>query len=150
MIDTDTLSNDNLLAQWEHAKQSLDNIKANEMHLRKAVSKRFFPKPEKGTQRMSLQNGWALKLVHKLNYNLPKYEDVKAAQLKIRALGNEGTFLADRLVKFSADLSVSEFNKLNDQCKEGNGTAIAAMKVITDILTITDAAPELKLEAPAS
>lgn len=148
MIDTDVLSEPALLAQWEHAKRTLDVAKETEMHLRMAVGKRFFPTPKEGAQHRILPDGRDLKLVFKLNYNLGKYEDVKQAQLRMIAAGNEGPFLADRLIKFSADCSVSEYRKLDDEVKKGNGTAIECMKALNTVLTIKPGAPTLEIGEP--
>lgn len=148
MIDTDKLSDDLLLAHWEGAKKDFAQAKDDEMVLRMAVGKRFFPTPKEGTQHRILPDGRDLKLVFKLSYNLGKYEDVKQAQLRMIAAGNEGPFLADRLIKFSADCSVSEYRKLDDEVKKGNGTAIEVMNALNTVLTIKPGAPTLEIGEP--
>ena len=144
---------DQLLSQWIAAKDQLAVIKETEMELRKQVQAMLFPNPVKGTQRYELGGGYKVKLVHKLNYKLgnkdlvdpdngnkiPVNDQVEAVMNEIEKCGNEGAFLVDRLIKTSYDLSVSEYEKLeNDQIK----------KLIDSILITSDAAPTLELETP--
>lgn len=145
------VSNDALIVSWREVAANLAALKDTEMELRKAVTQRMFPDPDKGTQRYDLGNGWQLKLVHKLNYKLPgktENDKIDAVSDQIEKIGNEGAFILDRLVKWSAELSVSEYNKLKDDAKAGSGTARSIEKLIDTILTISPAAPTLELEPP--
>lgn len=147
---------DALISSWTTAKADLETIKAREMELRKQVTDLLFPNPVKGTQRTPLNNGWAIKLVHKVNVKLgdkDKRDDkgdliavqdqVEAVMDAIEKTGNEGAFLVERLIKTQYDLSESEYKKLTD-----SGTHKAIKKLLDDIIITTDASPSLELEEP--
>ena len=145
---------DAAIVAWRKAKSVLEAAKESEMDLRKQVTQMLFPNPVKGTQRFPLGEGYAVKLVHKINYKLgdatltdkktgakvkiaDQVENVMAA---IEKCGNEGAFLVDRLIKTQYDLSVSEYNLLDE------GSQVK--KLIDSILITSDASPTLELEAP--
>ena len=127
-----------LLGAWHTAKTALENAKETEMELRKQVQKMFFPTPEKGTQRVDLAMGYKLKLVHKINYTLGNNDLVNKALDEMAAVGNEGTFIAERLVSWKPSLSVREYDALNPQYKA----------IINKVLTTSDGAPTLEIEEP--
>ena len=127
-----------LLADWRLWKDSLAIAKEKELELRKQVQKMFFPTPEKGTQRVGLPNGYKLKLVHKINYTLGNNDLVNKALDEMSAVGNEGTFIAERLVSWKPSLSVREYDALNPQYKA----------IINKVLTTSDGAPTLEIEEP--
>jgi ADP-dependent phosphofructokinase/glucokinase len=134
------------LLQWEDAKATLEFAKAEEMRLRKEVVDLFADESKlKGTENVELEDGAKLKIVKKLNYKLDSdIEKVETALDKIEALGAEGKFIADRLVKWTADLSVSEYNKLDELGEDG-----AKYKAIIDeVLEIKSGAPTVELVEP--
>ena len=145
---------DKLIQSWMTARSTLETAKESEMELRKEVTALLFPNPVKGTQRFELGNGYKVKLVHKINYKLgdPNLVDKKTgAKVKvtdqvenvmaaIEKCGNEGAFLVDRLIKTSYDLSVSEYNQLDE------GSQVK--KIVDAILITSDASPVLELEQP--
>ncbi len=117
---------DNLLQSWQKAKDTLALAKETEMDLRKQVQQMLFPNPVKGTQRYDLGGGYAVKLVHKINYTLGDKDmtDKNGAKIKVQEqveqvmnaiekCGNEGAFLVERLIKTQYDLAISEYNKLD-------------------------------------
>lgn len=137
---------DATLALWEKAKATLDKAKEAEMALRKEyVALASDPTKEKGTENILLENGYKAKVVKKINYGFIKdadgntdWEAVMNAQDAIEKLGNEGAFIAERLFKWSADLSVSEYNKLDPKYK-----AIADKVIVT-----SEGSPTLEIVAP--
>jgi hypothetical protein len=134
-----------ILKQWESAKLALESAKTIEMDLRKIVMAYVFADAEVGTNRVSLGNGWAIKGVRKISYSLEK-DTAKVGTIdeQIRALGNEGPVIAERILKRVYDFSESEYKKLDVAMP----TQLAAKKLIDSILTTKDAAPTLELEAP--
>ena len=107
-----------------------------------------FPIPagkKEGTVNIPLNNGYGLKVVLKQNYNIDQ-SNVDAALEAIEALGAEGQFIAERLVKFKADLSLTEYRMLADD----NATKAQKeiKKLIDGVLTITDGTPTLELKEP--
>lgn len=148
----------NAVLAWQRARDVLATAKADEMKLREQLTALLFPTPKKGTQRVKFDNGYAVKLVYKLNYTLgdaeltdpdngrkiPKTEQVEAVLDEIEKCGNEGAFIADRLIKTEYTLSEGEYNKLD----LSNPTHVAIKKLIDGVLVIKPAAPTLELEEP--
>lgn len=139
---------DETLAAWEASKKALDAAKETEMKFRKRyVALASDPTKEKGTENIPLNNGFKAKVVKKINFGWIKNSDGKTdwdkvmkAQDEIEATGNEGAFIAERLFKWEATLSVSEYNKLDPKYK-----AIADKVIVT-----TEGAPTLEIIPPKS
>ena len=128
-----------LLVKWEKAKQDLERAKEDEMDLRKQVAAAYFPNPEKGVNNVDLGNKYTLKMTHKLNYKLNDDNDaIEKALDKIERTGNEGKFIAERLISWKASLSMTEYNQLDPKYK----------KIIDEVITITEAAPSLEIKEP--
>ena len=109
------------------------------MALRKAIFEVQFPNHSEGTARVPLGNGYQLKAVGKLNYKLDNKDGATEKALEeLETAGNEGKFLADRLVKWSPELSITEYRKLDPQYKV----------IIDKVLTINPGAPTLEIEEP--
>ena len=146
-----------LIRNWLDAKKALETAKDAEMNLREEVTKVLFPTPKKGTQRFSLGEGYNVKLVYKLNPKLgdaeklnasgdkiPVNDQIEATLIEIEKVGNEGVLLADRLIKTKYELSMSEYQKLD----ESNPSHKKIKAEIDKILTLTPAAPSLEFEEP--
>lgn len=142
-----------ILADWEAAKKQLDAAKELEMELRKKfVSVATSADKISGTENVDLGEGWKAKTVKKVTYKLgSKVEGVSArdavdaALQKIEALGDEGHFIAERLVKWTADLSLSEYKALDEHPR---GPEIKAL--LSPVLTIDSGAPTLEIVPPKS
>lgn len=143
---------DSMLADWEASKRALEVAKEAEMKLRKeVVDFNFNHEQLKGTERVPLANGYELKAVKKLNYNLVSpveggnvIDAVDSVLTQIEAIGPEGKFIAERLVKWSAELSVSEYNKLDDM--GDTGKKIHAL--IDTVVETKPGAPTLEIVQP--
>lgn len=146
----------NLMPGWQSAKDELAAIKNEEMRLRKEVTEICFPNPKKGTQRFEFANGFKLKLVHGWAYKLGDKDkigedgvkiavadQVDAVLDKIAELGAEGRLLAQRLVKWSPELVVSEYEALGN-----SSVGLEAKALIDAILTVEPKSPTLDLEPP--
>lgn len=129
---------DQVLEQWESAKQSLEAAKIAEMDLRKTFVKfAFNTETLTGTERIDLANGYQAKAVKKLNYNVDQ-EKVNDALDKIENMDAEGKFIAERLIKWKADLSITEYKALPDKYKA----------IIDTVVTTSEGAPALEIIAP--
>lgn len=129
---------DKLLQQWEQSKSDLEVAKLAEMDQRKlVVAFAFDPNKEKGTERIPLENGYELKAVKKINYNVNQ-ETVNAVLDELEAQGDEAKFIAERVIKWKAELSVSEYNDLSDKYKA----------IIDKCVTTSDGAPTLEIVPP--
>lgn len=143
------------LVAWNEAKTALDAAKAAEMEARKvAFNAGFGDTPKEGTNKVELDNGYQLKGVYKLNYNIvaPEGEDkidaVDNVIDEFGKIGNEGSFIADRLFKWAVTLSVSEYRKIEEAAKNGSGEARAMMRQLERVLEIKPASPTLEIIAP--
>jgi hypothetical protein len=135
-----------ILATWDRAKSILEAAKAEEMDARKAVVAEFFPADAKvGTNRIPLANGYALKYMRKINYKLASnVSEVASVDGQIRAMGNEGSFIAERILKRVYDFSATEYKKLEPE----NPTHKAIKQLVDSVLTTSDSAPSLEIEEP--
>lgn len=137
---------DEALAAWEAAKTALDTAKADEMEARKLAFKFAFGNDAKeGTNRTDLHNGYTIKGVRKVNYKIAaSNEAIDAAEDRMPTLGNEATFLFERIIVWKPDFSKSEYNKLDT----GNPTHRAVKAEIDKLIETSDGAPTLDIEAP--
>lgn len=148
---------DKEIGNWMRSKRDLEVAKADEMEIRKTVTTTLFPTPKKGTQRYPLNNGYSIKLVYTLRPTLgdkdladeqgtkvPVRQQVQDVEDKIVALGQIGAMLVERLIKWTPELSLSEFDKLNRSDPVEGKIA----ELIEEILTITPGSPALTFEEP--
>ena len=145
MSFNETANRDAKILAWEQAVKALAAAKDAEAALRKEVlAKAFAFDPEalrEGTENFELGNGYKLKAVFKISRNLNnENEAVDKVLSKIEKTGPEGAFIAERLVKWKPELSVSEYNKLPEKFK----------KLFDEVVTSKEAMPALELVAPKS
>lgn len=140
---------DGVLMLWERTKKALAEAKEDEMEIRKTAVQVYVPQPREGMNTVDLGGGYALKAAIKYNYKLdPDNAKVEAALDRIEALGNEGKFVAERLVSWTPNFLLTEYRKLQDDAETGSVFAKEALKIVGEILTITDAAPTLEIKEP--
>ena len=143
------LDQDGLLMLHKRAKEQLDYWKEEEMTLRKIAAQVLVPEKTEGTNTVELGNGYQAKVNNKYNYRLANDNDVVWSGLeRIEKLGNEGKFVAERLVSWSPNFLLTEYRQLQEDAKKGSEFAKAALKEISTFMTITEAAPELKIVEP--
>lgn len=158
------------IEHWLAAKPVLENAKTNEADLRAKVTATLFPTPKKGTQRYDIGRGYKVKLVHSMTPSLGNKEAVDAEgkavaiEAQVRALedriidgaparpeveafegfGPVGEQILKRVIKWKPELSLTEYEKLDE--------AIPAEKAVRDaiaeILTLKPASPQLTFEEP--
>lgn len=137
---------DRLLVEWQKKQAELATVKAEEMALRvKCVEFISNPNLNKGTERVPLGNGYEAKVVKKITYGFQKTVDGKidkkaidAALTAIEDTGDVGKYIADQLVKWTPELSLTEYNKLNDNIKA----------LIDPVIRTTDGTPTLEILEP--
>ena len=145
MSFNETANRDAKILAWEAAVKALAAAKDAEAALRKEVlAEAFALDPEalrEGTENFELGNGYKLKAVFKISRNLNnENEAVDKVLSKIEKTGPEGAFIAERLVKWKPELSVSEYKKLPEKFK----------KLFDEVVTSKEAMPSLELVAPKS
>jgi len=136
-----------LLVEWEAQKAALEVAKEKEMTARKAVVDfAFDPNKTSGTERIELANGYQAKAVKKINYGFVKDAEGKLNKRAIdKALeriekigGPVGELIAERLVKWTPDLSLTEYKQLDEKFK----------KIIDEVIVTSEGAPTLEIIAP--
>jgi len=138
------LNKDALLADWKKAKAELDEVKSREAQLRGLVVEVF--SQEKDPMKSGVENvdvGWGfnLKIEHKLNFKLDNANDCEKLNGVLNAIEISmagGNIIADRLVKWKPELSVSEYKLLSPENKAR----------IDSVLTVTPASKSVELIAP--
>lgn len=136
---------DRRLAVWDEAKKVLEAAKTSEMEARKAVFDYCFPDAREGTNRIELNNGYALKCVAKFNHKIAASNDqVDTVEAEAAKLGNEGTFLIERIITWTPGFSKSEYKKLDVALP----THAAVKALVDSVLEITPGAPTLEIEEP--
>lgn len=142
---------DGLIMLWERQKKAFEVLKEDEMDLRKVATKVLLKRSEtvkEGVNNIDLGQGYVAKVGVKYNYKLDSDNDkVEEALDKIELVGNEGKFIADRLVKWSADLSVTEYKKLVEDAP-ASAAAKQILDIINGVVTVTDGAPTLEIKEP--
>lgn len=142
----DAKSRDEVLAEWEGRKTLLATAKEREMEFRKYVVSRAFPDATEGTNTIELNNGYSLKANVKYNYKLSDNDIVKKTLDKISKVGNQGSFIADRLVSWHPSFLLTEYHKLQEDQTEESKTIL---KLVNEMLTIDEAAPSLEIKEPS-
>lgn len=145
MSFNETANRDAKILAWEQAVKALAAAKDAEAALRKEVLAEVFAfNPEalrEGTENFELGNGYKLKAVFKISRTMNNADDaVDKVLTKIEKTGPEGQFIAERLVKWKPELSVSEYKKLPEKFK----------KLIDEVVVSKEAMPTLELVAPKS
>ena len=145
MSFNETANRDAKILAWEAAVKALAAAKDAEAALRKEVlAEAFAFDPEalrEGTENFELGNGYKLKAVFKISRNLNnENEAVDKVLSKIEKTGPEGAFIAERLVKWKPELSVTEYKKLPEKFK----------KLFDEVVTSKEAMPSLELVASKS
>lgn len=143
----DALSQDQLLMKHVALKQALEQAKEAEMDLRKYIVNRAFPQKQEGTNTLELGNGYELKATVKFNYKLADNDTVEKTLDAIAATGNQGSFIAERLVGWTPNFHLTEYRKLQEDAAI-SAEAKAILELVNVMLTITDAAPTLTVKEP--
>lgn len=143
------LNSDGLLMLHQTLKAQLDHFKEREMTYRKVTAKVLVPNAHEGMNTVELGNGYQAKVAVKYNYKLDSDNDKIWEGLdKIKALGNEGSFVSDRLVSWQPNFLLTEYRQLQEDAEKGSQFAKDALRVIEGFLTISEAAPTLEIKEP--
>lgn len=144
----DAMNEDNLLMLWQQKKEAIETAKTEEMDLRKYIVSRAFPQKQEGMNNKDLGSGYTLKAGVKFNYNLADNDIVEATLEKLSKLGNAGSAISDRLISWKPNFLLTEYRQLVEDKEKGSKFADDALKVIGEMLTITEAAPTLEIKEP--
>lgn len=148
----DAKSQDDVLLEWDRLKKLVNSTKELELKFRKYVVDRAFPDKHEGMNNLDLGNGYTLKAGIKFNYKLAENDKVEKTLDVIAKIGNQGSFIADRLVSWTPNFLLTEYRKLQEEATNSdpmiNEPAKAILKEIDGMLTIDDAAPSLEIKEP--
>lgn len=157
-IETPEQKRDRLLLEWQEVSNTLSVAKDAEMTKRNEVFAYLFPNPIEGTQYFDLPGNWKVKLVYKMNYKIDSDSDKVDAAIDIMSkMGPTGAVIADRLFKWKADVSVTEYRTLIDRDEKFKndpnafaeyGTESRVLRELQAVLTIKPGAPTLELIDP--
>ena len=144
------LDKDGMLMLWQKSKDMLTKWKELEMEWRKICAAFLVPEKTEGTVNVELGAGYQAKVVHKYNYKLDSDNDkIWSALDKISAIGNEGKFIAERLVSWTPNFLKTEYTTLKEEAAKGSQQAKDILTIVEgDMLTITEAAPTLDIKEP--
>lgn len=146
--DWKSLSEDQILMLWKEKQEAITAAKNEEMDLRKHIVDRAFPNKHEGMNNKDLGEGYTLKAGIKFNYKLADNDTVEKGLDAISKIGNQGAFIADRLVSWHPSFLLTEYRALQEESEKGSIDAKAILKEVTKFLTIDDAAPTLKIAEP--
>jgi hypothetical protein len=131
------------LAEWDRVNKALKEMKVLEAKLRSEVLGELYnfggeADLREGTENLELDNGYKLKATFKLSRKLEnKNHETEEALAQIANFEN-GILYAERLVKWSPELSVSEYKKLPTNIKQ----------IIDSCVTSKAATPSLEIVEP--
>lgn len=138
MINENT-KRDALILNWQESQKALAKAKEAESLARQEVIALFDAAPDaSGTKNIDLGSGYTLKAVFKLNHKING--DVVKMLEKIEKSGDEGKFIAERLVKFEPKLALTEYKNLPDKLR----------KIADEFIVTTPALPSVELVEPKS
>lgn len=143
------VNKDGMLMLWQQTKIDLASIKEAEMDYRKICADFLVTDHQKneGTNTVELGNNYQAKIGIKFNYKLDSDNDKIWKSLdKIASIGNEGSFIAQRLISWTPNFLLTEYRTLQEEKDKGSQVAADILKEIESILTITEAAPTLEIK----
>jgi len=143
------VNQDGMLMLWKDAETNLKAVKELEMEYRKICVAFLVPAKTEGTTNVELGGGYIAKAVTKFNYKLKDNDAVDKALDKIAKVGNQGAFIAERLVSWTPNFLKTEYTTLQEEAEKGSQDAKAILEIVnSEMLTITDAAPTLAIVEP--
>lgn len=144
------LNKDGMLLLWQKSKDMLTKWKELEIEWRKVCAEFLVPEKTEGTVNVELGAGYKAKVVHKYNYKLDSDNNkIWSALDKIGSIGNQGKFIAERLVSWTPNFLKTEYTTLQEEAANGSQDAKAILAIVEkEMLTITEAAPTLSIVEP--
>lgn len=141
------VNQDGMIMLWKDAETNLKAVKELEMDYRKVCVSFLTPTKPEGITNVPLGETWNAKVVNKYNYNLKDNDTVNKALDKIAKVGNQGAFIAERLVSWTPSFLKTEYNILKEEADKGSTDAKAILEIVNnEMLIITDGAPTLDVK----
>ena len=137
---------DRLLVDWQAKKAALEVAKEAEMDARK-LAVMFMHDPSKSgtTENVELGGGYKATMKVPVRYGFIQNADgktdkarIEKALSKIEKTGQAGELIAERLIKWTPELSLTEYKQLPDNFK----------KIIDDVIVTSEGTPTLEIKEP--
>ena len=140
------------LSAWQNEKTNLTIAKENEFGLRIAIIKDIFdPTKFEGSETVAIGNGWKLKVYKRQDYSAGK-DNTKVTELLAFVADHVDVGLAQELVRWQAELSVTAYKKLLSELNKLESTDSEKHLKLKELLgltiTIIPGAPSLELVPP--
>lgn len=140
-----TLTPAQKLAYWEALKPAMKAITDEEARVRRDIVAGLFPNAQSGTNTFPLADGREVKAVIGTNYTLAGNEAVDAVCDQIERIGNQGAFLAERLITWTPKLAVGEYKELDTNSEDQK----LIKSLLDTIITTKPAMPTLEIVTPS-
>lgn len=137
---------DRLLVDWQNKKAALEVAKEAEMDARK-LAVMFMHDPSKSgtTENVELGGGYKATMKVPVRYGFIQNAEgktdkarIEKALSKIEKTGQAGELIAERLVKWTPELSLTEYKQLPDNFR----------KIIDDVIVTSEGTPTLEIKEP--
>lgn len=137
---------DRLLVDWQNKKAALEVAKEEEMAARK-LAVMFMHDPSKSgtTENVELGGGYKATMKVPVRYGFVQNAEgktdkarIEKALSKIEKTGQAGELIAERLIKWTPELSLTEYKQLPDNFK----------KIIDDVIVTSEGTPTLEIKEP--
>lgn len=154
MTDDAITARNALINQWREATAALAKAKDEEATLRAQLTVSYFdPKKDKGTENLELGDGYKLKCVKKMSAKIDKAR-IDDKLERIDAFGERAKFFAERLFKWTPELSVTEWNDVSQRAEGGDELCQKIMEVLIGapgeipVVTFSPGMPSLEFVEP--
>jgi hypothetical protein len=137
---------DRLLVDWQAKKAALEVAKEAEMAARK-LAVMFMHDPSKSgtTENVELGGGYKATMKVPVRYGFIQNAEgrtdkakIEKALAKIEKDGEAGELIAERLIKWTPELSLTEYKQLPDKYR----------KIIDDVIITSEGTPTLEIKEP--
>lgn len=137
---------DRLLVDWQNKKAALEVAKEEEMAARK-LAVMFMHDPSKSgtTENFELGGGYKATIKVPVRYGFVQNAEgktdkarIEKALSKIEKDGEAGELIAERLIKWTPELSLTEYKQLPDKYR----------KIIDDVIVTSEGTPTLEIKEP--
>lgn len=118
---------------WFQLQEQLNNIKAQEMDLRKKIFAAYFRTPVEGTNTEPLSGGWVLKGQYKIDRKVDE-----AVLVTLGSVLKEHKINVKDLINYKPELNLRAYRNLDEE----------QMKLFNQVLVIKPGSPALEIVKP--
>lgn len=139
---------DAMLAEWQHLKDQLAQVKEREAFLRRELVTHMFSGATSGTEIVPLSNGWKLKATKPLNYKVK--EGPALDELDTLCEANNMAAVFEDLFRYKIELNVGIYKESMPLLRSMLTPDLQHRldKVLAAVITIEPGMPQLELIGP--